>query len=183
MACDVSPVAMFFTTTQFDTNTQKLFYHTGIMHVFPLLVLDHSESEFQTFSEFNIIGTHLSLSVLWTLLGTPGGLKWLTPWGNLMPDKELKQISKAIERVHCWFCKVKKNTLDHSIMSIGSNVGYNVLVEDWQMCRSLELWSTWKICSGFKAICSSQTFLGCLFGLSSLFWLSSWIVKFLGLLF
>ena len=99
------------------------------MHVFLLLVLDHTESEFQTFSEYNIIGTHVSLAVLWTIIGTPGGLKWLSPLGNLMPDRQLKQISKAINRVHCWYCKVEKNTLDHLIMSIDSNMGYNVLLK------------------------------------------------------
>jgi len=37
-----------------------------------------------------------------------------------LPEKQLKQIGKALAALHCWYCKVKLNTLVHSILSIGS---------------------------------------------------------------
>ena len=53
------------------------------------------------------------------------GLKEVVDYQSMiyLPEKQLKQIGKALAAVHCWYCKVKQNTLDHSIMSTGSKMG------------------------------------------------------------
>jgi len=109
----------------------------------------------------SVLQCFVPFSVLSTILGAPGGLRWL--FSDNLPDKTLRKISKALERVHCWYCKVKLNTLDHSIMSIGSNMGCSVVLKMSKYANPLELRS------GFEAIfctCASRTFLDCLLGLS-----------------